>query len=226
MLLVASASVAKAVIPTSGAGGGVLVDRIGGRVVVDRRRHVELVDVADGDREGLRRSRAVRRGRRHRDVDASAAVSRSIARRRPSRRRCWHRSANAPPALLDQRVGHGVVGGIGVRGEGGDPDQRCRPPRSRSPHWPRRVVVDRRRHVELVDVVDGDGEGLRRRRAVGRGRRHLDVASWRRSLSRLIAAAVVTTPVLASMANRPPGLLGQRVGHGVVGRIGVRGEAR
>ena len=99
-VVVASASEAEAVTPTTRADRRVLGDRVGRRVGVDRRRHVELVDVADGDREGLRRRRAVGRGRRDLDVDARA--DRLAVDRAPpsSPHRCWRRSANRPPGLL------------------------------------------------------------------------------------------------------------------------------
>src|SRR5439155_22531857 len=51
--------------PDCGADRRVLVDRVGGRVVVERGRNRELVDVVDDGRRGLVGGRGVRRCRPH-----------------------------------------------------------------------------------------------------------------------------------------------------------------
>ena len=48
-------------------------------------------------------------------------------------------------------------------------------------------------------------------------------ASWRRATSRSMAAAVVTTPVLASIVKQAVRVAGQTVSDRVVGRIQVEG---
>ena len=67
------------------------------------------------------------------------------------------------------------------------------------------VRVGDRARIELIDVVDGDREDLVGERSVGRGGSDRDVVAGAVA-SRSIAPATVTTPVLASIANRPPSL--------------------
>ena len=107
--------------PDQGAGGGVLADCIGRAAIVGRRRGVELVDVVDGDGE-LVGMRAVAGGGAHGDVERGSAFAVDL--------RAVEDADNAGvgvdlegAGVVDQRVGDGVVGGVGVGGVGGDPDQ-------------------------------------------------------------------------------------------------------
>ena len=69
------------------------------------------------------------------------------------------------------------------------------------------VNVCRYRNIELIEIVDRDVERLTGNRAVAAGRLDRDRYVFAPCVSRSIAAAVVTTPVLASIENRPSGLL-------------------
>ena len=124
--------------------------------------------------------------------------------------------------VVGQAVGHGVGGGVGVDGEGGDPDRGADGRRSRRPRWPRRCCRSASNR-ELVDVVDRDREGLCRRCEPS-----AEVA--RTVMLRLAPRLAVDRAghghhaAWASMANRPPALSAQRIGHGVGGGVGVAGE--
>ncbi len=80
----------------------------------------------------------------------------------------------APAArIAGERIADRIGGGIGVRSKGGDPDHGA----GRDVLVDRiggHVGVERGRNRELVDIVDGDGEGLCRRRPIGRGCGDLD----------------------------------------------------
>ncbi len=62
-----------------------------------------------------------------------------------------------------------------------------------------RVSIDRCRNIELVEVIDRDIENLGCNRSIARRSLHCNRTVLHRGTSRLIDAAVVTTPVLASI---------------------------
>src|SRR5207248_1684621 len=201
----------------------ILVDRVARVVAVDRGRDGELVDVVDRDRKGLRRGRAVGRGRR--DDDGAARTQRLAVDRR--------RGGDHPAGGVDREqaqagaAGDGVAdavdGGSGVRGERGHPDRRA----DRDilvDRVARVVAVDRGRDGELVDVVDRDRKGLRRGRAVGRGRRDDDGAArtQRLAVDRRRGGDHPAGGVDREQAQA--GAAGDGVADAVGGGVGVRGE--
>src|SRR4029079_687679 len=138
----------------------VLIHRAPGRVVVEWRGDVELVDVVDPDGEDLGGAGAIRRGGLDGDVKrgpigfpVDGAVDSHHARGAVD--------LEAAAGVVVQRVGDSVVGGVVVLGEGRDAHDRAHG-RVLVDRVGRGVVVDRGGDVELVDVVDPDGEHLRR----------------------------------------------------------------
>ena len=122
VLLVASASVAKAVTPTTVPVAAFSLTALVGAVIVGRRRGVELVDVVDGDGEGLVGMRAVAGGGAHGDVERGSAFAVDLRAVEDGDDAGGGVDLEGAAGVVDQRVGDGVVGGVGVGGEGGDPD--------------------------------------------------------------------------------------------------------
>ena len=150
----------------------------------------------------LRGERTVGAGRSHRDRVAGGrlVVQAAVDRHDAGRGVDGKQTAR----VVVQDVGNRVGGGVRIAGQARHADRGT--DRGVFSHRiGRGVGVGDGAHVELVDVVDRDGEHLVGERTVGRGGAHRDVVAAP-SASRSIAPATVTTPVLASMANRPPAL--------------------
>ena len=123
MLVVASASLAAAVMPTAVPLAAFSLTALAVALVSADRADVEFIDVVDGDREDLVGVRAV--GRSGADRDVAAGAVRFAVDRLPATvtTPVLASMANAPAVVVLQAVGDRVGGGIGVAGRGGDADR-------------------------------------------------------------------------------------------------------
>ena len=205
MLLVASASLAAAVTPDLVPTGGVLIHRVGRGVAVGDRADVELVQVVDVDGEDLVRDGAIAGGGADRDIVMAPSASRSMRRRPRSPRPCWRRwqtgrrrypvsqyvivlfvaSASLAAAVMPTVVPLAAFSFTALAAA---------------------LLSVTAPDVELIEVVDVDREDLVGERAVGGGGADRDVVAGAVRFPVDRPPATVTTPVLASMANRPPSL--------------------
>jgi hypothetical protein len=131
--------------------------------------------------------------------------------------------ANRPPSLFCKRIGDGVVGSVDVAGGCGD-----------TYTVPTAAFSLTLLLVALVSVTaptSNSSTSLMAMEKFDRWDPSLEVARTvmlreAPSASRSMAPATVTTPVVLSIANRPPSLLKQRIGDGVIGRVEVAGGSR
>ncbi len=107
--------------------------------------------------------------------------------------------------VAGQAVGDGVAGGVQIEGVGGDANCRANSNILIDLVYSR-VGIGWRGDVELIEIIDRDVERLIRRGPIAGLGLDGDRAIWP-CVSRSIATAVVTTPVLGSIWKRLSGLL-------------------
>ena len=203
IVVVASASLARPVMPTAVPTVAFSATVLAAALVSRDRADVEFVDVVDGDRERLVGERAVGRGGADRDV---------VAGRRFAVDRAGHGDdarvgvdGKTAAGVVVQGVGDRVVRGIRVAGRGVMPT--AVPLAAFSFTALAAALVSLTAPTSnsftsvtlMVNVCVGE-------RAVGRRGPDRDVVSWRPFRGSALPSATVTTPVVASIANRPPAL--------------------
>ncbi len=187
-----------------GADDGIFGDFVGGCVNIRRHGDIELIDIVDRDVERLAGDRSVAAGRLDRDR-TSCTVGFAVdgcGRRHDAGVGidCEQAIGVAGQAVRDRVVGRVQIECIGRDADRGTDDRILGRLRRSC------VNVCRRRDIKLIHIVDRDVERLAGDRSVAAGRFDRD-RTGRSVVSRSIAAAVVTTPVLASIVNSPSGLL-------------------
>ena len=179
--------------------GDVLGHGVGCAIRICRGGDVGLIDICQGECKQLVCNRVV--GGCRSDCDCAglaglAVEGRCVGDGDDAGRGVYGERACAPS--LDA-VGHRVGGRVGVAGRGGDPDGLA--VGDVLGHGVGRGVgVGRRGDVGLVDVGQGEREGLVGRGAVGAGRAYGHGAAVSpASRSRAVVSATVTTPEVSSL---------------------------
>ena len=208
-------------------GGSVLIDGVNRGVAVDRRGHIELINVIDVNRHHGGVETAVTRRGSHRDVVAGgnfAIEQRAVVDGdEPADGIDFEPSASG----VVESVGDGVVAVVSVARECGHADHRV----SRSvliDSVNRGIAVDRRGHIELINVINVDRHHRGVETAVTRRGSHGDVVAG--SGFPVEQRAVVNSDDTTNCVDFKPtaGGVVERVGDGVVAGIRVarkRGHA-
>ena len=148
--------------------GGVLGDRVGSSIAVRDGADIGLVGIAQIDREGLGRGRAIRAGR----LDRNRVRSGGLVVQQRGVCHCDDAGVGIDREASTGGIVEGVadrVGAIGVGGQGGHTDSRA-VSRILGDRVGGAVIVGDRTDVELIDIREIDREGLSRGRTIA-GRR-------------------------------------------------------